>query len=226
MICLTGVEILLESVKELTDTSDSSLDRKVSEFAKEVQGVQGIRYLRTRSVGSGSSLVDLTILIDPQLSVGAASGVAERVRWEMLKYFPEVMDVFVKTEAVDVMGPMCPLLVSEQRDPEELQAQLRKAVVKEVESSSTKPAVAVGKVTAHFNSANGVLVECFLQVGEEKEKAKEKEKEKGVGDSDGIEGQREEMHSLQQARAVMAKAKKALLLDPDVVEAAVYLDLL
>ena len=224
MICLTGVEILLESVKELTDTSDSSLDRKVSEFAKEVQGVQGIRYLRTRSVGSGSSLVDLTILIDPQLSVGAASGVAERVRWEMLKYFPEVMDVFVKTEAVDVMGPMCPLLVSEQRDPEELQAQLRKAVVKEVESSSTKPAVAVGKVTAHFNSANGVLVECFLQVGEEKEKAKEKEK--AVGDSNGIEGQREEMHSLQQARAVMAKAKKALLLDPDVVEAAVYLDLL
>jgi len=224
MICLTGVEILLESVKELTDTSDSSLDRKVSEFAKEVQGVQGIRYLRTRSVGSGSSLVDLTILIDPQLSVGAASGVAERVRWEMLKYFPEVMDVFVKTEAVDVMGPMCPLLVSEQRDPEELQAQLRKAVVKEVESSSTKPAVAVGKVTAHFNSANGVLVECFLQVGEEKEKAKAKEK--GVGDSHGIEGQREEMHSLQQARAVMAKAKKALLLDPDVVEAAVYLDLL
>jgi len=224
MICLTGVEILLESVKELTDTSDSSLDRKVSEFAKEVQGVQGIRYLRTRSVGSGSSLVDLTILIDPQLSVGAASGVAERVRWEMLKYFPEVMDVFVKTEAVDVMGPMCPLLVSEQRDPEELQAQLRKAVVKEVESSSTKPAVAVGKVTAHFNSANGVLVECFLQVGEEKEKAKEKEK--GVGDSDGIEGQPKEMHSLQQARAVMAMAKKALLLDPDVVEAAVYLDLL
>ena len=76
--------------------------------------------------------------------------------------WPEVMDVFVKTEGAD-MTPVCPLLVSEQRNPDELQTQLREAVAAEVKGAG---GVDVSKITAHFNSASEVSVDCYLQVRE------------------------------------------------------------
>ena len=48
MICLTGFEILSESVKQLTDTSDKSLTIKIESLSTDVAGVLGVTQIRAR----------------------------------------------------------------------------------------------------------------------------------------------------------------------------------
>ena len=48
MICLTGFEILFESVKQLTDTSDKSLAVKIENISSDVAGVLGVTQIRAR----------------------------------------------------------------------------------------------------------------------------------------------------------------------------------
>lgn len=48
MICLTGSEILSESVKQLTDTSDKSLSIKIESLSTDVAGVLGVTQIRAR----------------------------------------------------------------------------------------------------------------------------------------------------------------------------------
>ena len=48
MICLTGFEILFESVKQLTDTSDRSLTIKIEMVSSDVAGVLGVTQIRAR----------------------------------------------------------------------------------------------------------------------------------------------------------------------------------
>ena len=48
MICLTGSEILSESVKQLTDTSDKSLTIKIESLSTDVAGVLGVTQIRAR----------------------------------------------------------------------------------------------------------------------------------------------------------------------------------
>eukprot|EP00607_Mallomonas_marina_P010643 CAMPEP_0182422498 /NCGR_PEP_ID=MMETSP1167-20130531/8228_1 /TAXON_ID=2988 /ORGANISM="Mallomonas Sp, Strain CCMP3275" /LENGTH=280 /DNA_ID=CAMNT_0024600629 /DNA_START=469 /DNA_END=1308 /DNA_ORIENTATION=+ len=43
MICLTGFEVMTESVKQLTDTLDAELSEKITECSMNVQGVLGVR---------------------------------------------------------------------------------------------------------------------------------------------------------------------------------------
>ena len=94
MICVTGFEILFESVKQLTDTSDDDLSSEVETIAKNVDGVLGIKSLRARTIGSGS-LVDLTVQTDSKLSSSAAHSVGERTRWRILEKIPNIMDVSI-----------------------------------------------------------------------------------------------------------------------------------
>ena len=48
MICLTGFEILFESIKQLTDTSDKSLSMKIENISSDVAGVLGVAQIRAR----------------------------------------------------------------------------------------------------------------------------------------------------------------------------------
>lgn len=51
MICMTGLEILGESMKQLTDTSDQTLNAKIVKLAEIVDGVQEVKSARARSIG-------------------------------------------------------------------------------------------------------------------------------------------------------------------------------
>jgi len=51
MICITGTEILIESVKQLTDTSDESLVKKVEKLSSGIDGVQEVKAVRARTIG-------------------------------------------------------------------------------------------------------------------------------------------------------------------------------
>ena len=162
MICLTGSEILMESIKELTDTEDVVLKEKLREAALAVPGVDGVASLRSRTVGSGSSLVDLTIQIDPKLSISAANAIAEKARFQLsMAGSGQVKEVFVRTKPMEKL-PFCPLLITDQKDVTVIERDISQSLKKEIPEITS-----VNRVTVHFvGENNGVKVDAFVSVDE------------------------------------------------------------
>jgi cation diffusion facilitator family transporter len=158
MICLTGCEILLESIKELTDTEDVVLKDQLKKAAMEVPGVEGIGSLRTRTVGSGSSLVDLTIEIDSKLSISAANSIAEKARFHLSNQSVQVKEVFVKTTPKE-NNPVCPLLTQSHRDPKDIERDVGHLLI-----SGVHEIAAVSKVIVHYTDTSHVNVDAFVKL--------------------------------------------------------------
>eukprot|EP00531_Pseudo-nitzschia_arenysensis_P009685 CAMPEP_0116132246 /NCGR_PEP_ID=MMETSP0329-20121206/9445_1 /TAXON_ID=697910 /ORGANISM="Pseudo-nitzschia arenysensis, Strain B593" /LENGTH=712 /DNA_ID=CAMNT_0003626747 /DNA_START=194 /DNA_END=2332 /DNA_ORIENTATION=+ len=85
MICMTGGEILVESVKQLSDSADSALQAEIVEILNELDDddVIGTTSVRARQMGSAAS-VDVTVEIPSVLSTTASRAVEERVRQRLL----------------------------------------------------------------------------------------------------------------------------------------------
>jgi len=85
MICMTGGEILVESVKQLSDSADSNLQAEVVEILNELDDddVIAITSVRARQMGSAAS-VDVTVEIPSVLSTTASSAVEERIRQRLI----------------------------------------------------------------------------------------------------------------------------------------------
>jgi len=85
MICMTGGEILVESVKQLSDSADSDLQAEIVEILNELDDddVIATTSVRARQMGSAAS-VDVTVEIPSVLSTTATSAVEERVRQRLL----------------------------------------------------------------------------------------------------------------------------------------------
>ena len=162
MICITGVDVLIESVKELVDTNDSEA-QKVSEsvqlLAEGVEGVLGVKTVRVRSVGSGKNVVDMAIFTEGASSASASASIAEKTKWRIISSMPSVVvDVSVRTSPSDSSGmPFCPLLGTGQVSPAEVEASVRRAVLEAKSKSggpqSSSPLAAlrtVTRVTIHF----------------------------------------------------------------------------
>lgn len=158
MICLTGTEILLESIKELTDTEDVELKDQLKQAALEVPGVEGIGSLRTRTVGSGSSLVDLIIEIDSKLSISAANSIAEKARWHLSNQSMQVKEVFVKTTPKEDK-PFCPLLATDHRDPKDIEHDISNLLTSKVSEIDQ-----VSKVIVHYAESTQVNVDAFVKI--------------------------------------------------------------
>ncbi len=158
MICMTGLEILIESIRQLTDTSDSSLTTKIENMVRGIKGVEEVTAVRSRSIGSGS-LVDMTLLVEQQISSSAATAISEKVRWSIIEEIPSVMDVLVRT--VTDTTKACPLLVNvEKRSVGEIEEQVRTVI--ERESGSIGYKYSVKKVIVHFVDNALVTVETVI----------------------------------------------------------------
>jgi len=85
MICMTGGEIMVESVKQLSDSADSDLQSEIVEILNELDDDDVIctTSVRARQMGSAAS-VDVTVEIPSVLSTTATSAVEERVRQRLL----------------------------------------------------------------------------------------------------------------------------------------------
>lgn len=85
MICMTGGEIMVESVKQLSDSADSDLQSEIVEILNELDDddVISTTSVRARQMGSAAS-VDVTVEIPSVLSTTATSAVEERVRQRLL----------------------------------------------------------------------------------------------------------------------------------------------
>jgi len=85
MICMTGGEIMVESVKQLSDSADSDLQAEIVEILNELDDddVIATTSVRARQMGSAAS-VDVTVEIPSVLSTTASSAVEERIRQRLV----------------------------------------------------------------------------------------------------------------------------------------------
>lgn len=99
MIGMTGMEILGESVKQLTDTSNEELVQKVTKLANENVDVEQVVRVRARHVGSASS-VDISVTMPEDRTASAARAVEERLKQHILQHVGDgVVDVDVRASA-------------------------------------------------------------------------------------------------------------------------------
>uniref|UniRef100_A0A7S4I154 Cation efflux protein transmembrane domain-containing protein n=1 Tax=Odontella aurita TaxID=265563 RepID=A0A7S4I154_9STRA len=115
MICMTGAEILGESIKQLTDTSDEGLvDRVTQIVSRGEEDVLDVKRVRARQVGS-SSVVDVSVGTPAGLSSSANRAIEERLKVLILQE-PGVVDAEVRSQSGGEV--VCPLLTAEAARPD------------------------------------------------------------------------------------------------------------
>jgi len=98
MICLTGAEIMVESVKQLTDTADKKLIARLKEHvSSELEGSDDIvEITRIRARWSGSNaIVDLAVTAKDSLSLSEIRALEERLKSRILEEEVRVIDAEV-----------------------------------------------------------------------------------------------------------------------------------
>eukprot|EP01038_Epipyxis_sp_PR26KG_P005176 gene5176-7203_t len=156
MICLTGFEVMSESVKQLTDSTDERLVSSIAKLSRTVEGVQDVANIRARSVGSGN-LVDLTVIVDMKLSSSAAHSIAERTRWKIMDAYPQIIDILVRTQSSNIT---CPLLSRNQRTSIEIERSIRTLLSNNNENNDIKN---IQRVTVHYVNTAMISLDLLIE---------------------------------------------------------------
>src|SRR6185437_2017017 len=96
LICKTGWDIFRKASHDLTDGYDEDQLNVYRKSILEIRGVKGIKDIRARKYGS-NSVVDVVILVNSTLVIGAAHDISERVE-EVLMKEHDVFEVHVHVE--------------------------------------------------------------------------------------------------------------------------------
>ena len=101
MVAKIGLNLMLESIKELVDTSlPPKLVAEIRAAIHEIDGVEGIHLLRTRQMGE-DALIDAHIVVDPRITVSEGHMISDIVRDDLIRRFDDVMDVLVHVDPED-----------------------------------------------------------------------------------------------------------------------------
>ncbi|MCX7098366.1 MAG: cation diffusion facilitator family transporter [Methylococcales bacterium] len=101
MVAKIGLNLVLESIKELVDTSlPPRLVAEIRTTIMTIDGVEGIHLLRTRQMGE-DALIDAHIVVDPRITVSEGHSIGDTVRDELINRFDDVMDVLVHIDPED-----------------------------------------------------------------------------------------------------------------------------
>ena len=101
MVAKIGFSLLLESVKELVDTSlPARFVGEIRTVILNTDGVRGIHLLRTRQMGE-DAYVDAHIVVNPRISVSEGHMIADEVRDGLIASFDDIMDVLVHIDPED-----------------------------------------------------------------------------------------------------------------------------
>lgn len=102
LVVKAGYNVLAEGLRDLMD---ASLEAEEIERAKNAinstPGVKRFHELRTRRIG-GEILMDVHILVDPEISVSEGHNIAENVRHKLMTAFENVQDALVHVDAEDM----------------------------------------------------------------------------------------------------------------------------
>ncbi len=101
MVAKIGLNLVLESIKELVDTSlPPALVAEISTAIHAIDGVVGIHLLRTRQMGE-DALIDAHIVVDSRITVSEGHMISDIVRDDLIRRFDDVMDVLVHVDPED-----------------------------------------------------------------------------------------------------------------------------
>jgi cation diffusion facilitator family transporter len=101
MVAKMGVGLVLDSIKELVDTSlPSTIVAEIRGVILGTDGVQGIHLLRTRQMGE-DAYIDAHIVVDPRITVSEGHIIGDAVRDELINRFDDVIDVLVHVDPED-----------------------------------------------------------------------------------------------------------------------------
>ena len=98
MIVKVGIDITRLGVRDLMDTALSSEHTKqIHTILNDIPEVLHFHNLRSRVIG-GEFLIDLHILVDPEMTVTEGHRVAEIVRRNLIKAFDNIQNVLVHVD--------------------------------------------------------------------------------------------------------------------------------
>lgn len=105
LILQAAGRIVMPALRELSDAgADPEIRGQLHKIAEETPGVKQIHKLRTRRLGYGI-LVDLHVLVDPDLSVRSGHEISEAVKRRLYELGPDVADVITHLEPVEDSPP-------------------------------------------------------------------------------------------------------------------------
>jgi cation diffusion facilitator family transporter len=96
MICMTGADILGESIKQLSDTNNEDLVDQIDEMVRQAENVSSVQRIRARQVGS-QAFVDVKLETLQGLTTSATKTVEDRIRRDILQ-LSGVMDAEVHAQ--------------------------------------------------------------------------------------------------------------------------------
>ncbi len=98
MIVKVGINITRQGIRDLMDTALSDEHKeKIHATLSDIPEVLHFHDLRTRVIG-GEFLIDLHILVDPEMTVTEGHRVAEIARRNLIKAIPNIQDVLVHVD--------------------------------------------------------------------------------------------------------------------------------
>jgi cation diffusion facilitator family transporter len=101
MVAKIGLNLVLNSIKELVDTSlPPKLLNEIRSTIMGIDGVEGIHLLRSRQMGE-DALIDAHIIVDPRITVSEGHTISDIVRDELISCFDDVIDVLVHVDPED-----------------------------------------------------------------------------------------------------------------------------
>ena len=101
MVAKIGLNLVLNSIKELVDTSlPPKLLKEIRTTIMGIDGVEGIHLLRSRQMGE-DALIDAHIIVDPRITVSEGHTISDIVRDELISCFDDVIDVLVHVDPED-----------------------------------------------------------------------------------------------------------------------------
>ncbi len=101
MIAKMGLSLVLDSIKELVDSSlPENFVKEIKRTIKQTSGVESIHFLRTRQMGE-DAYIDAHIVVSPRISVSEAHMIGDAVRDNIKAEFDDVVDVLVHTDPED-----------------------------------------------------------------------------------------------------------------------------
>lgn len=98
LIFKVGGELIWTAVKEVIDTApDKDVLRQLSDYAETVDGVRQTHDIKARYSGS-QILVEIHIVVDPDISVREGHGIAKQVKRKLLDNVEDVSDVIIHVD--------------------------------------------------------------------------------------------------------------------------------